>query len=1271
MSDFSQYNTKFDGFSWESMMQLLLLFEDSQSIAYSRPGKDNGIDAVSGNGETVYQAKFHTQCSIENCIADLKSEMSKIKGYREKLNYWKPVKKWILFTNVVENPNDREKWNDAVEKCDCCGLEIELWNWSKIWKLLKKHPEVKQDFLESESRCILLKKEFQEKCQKEYLPESFDVECVGREKELQLFKDFLESDKKIWSVSGPGGMGKSRFLIECANFVDYEKWNVYFGVSETLKITQSWNKRVVLERPSILFIDELNDVDLLNRILADLVSGAMQKWKIIFSERNSNAKTILEIKQPKYDFIRTDHTVLSRLNFENRSKLTQNLLNAVETSRNIRFLDKDRAVRNICEVSDGSPLWISLAVKLILLQNGALGKLFEDKATNIRHLYSCSIGPSLSQIPLSNEQYDNILKWSSLYKQISLNQEKIIGLICKKANVERNILFKTYQLMVDVGLMRNFGYENKVYSICPDVIREDILKEKILFNKKISDWGNLVIDGLIANEIPCVEDVVESLSRIENNEDEIDVLGKFVESIETRFKSEPLENHSKLWSVVERMAVNRPEEILDFVEDILKTYRLAKDVDEYVLQLCCNGVKDVLSVCLYSCNDFASKYKCLNLIFELYKRNDFYDHRQNALEDFLSPIFEGDLRDAYAEIVEDFLSQFFSQIKKHALQQDDYPLLNVLLTGCFKTEYHSGAYYAGKMLLTSGSLDVSQISKFFIWADEIQNVLASIDLEEALSKILIECYGHLFGNLLRYPKINDRDEAIVYDFLTKRLQWCAAFISSGFGLQSEKRNLLRDHVWEWIIKYGKDSPLVVFAEECEKSYCVESSDKEIIEFLSADYRDDDDQMAKNLVQNRLVNKEIDEIYSFVEKLAYYSYQGNYKIRMIAADYGDLMTQENYVLELAGTVAIQYQKDAFKEFYYGFLTGFLAHWKTSHNSVDFVKKLLNHNLDKEELLYRCLSENRIYTIQSFSLLTEYVADKNTERFARMVASFTLFLGESFFTRVESLWVDWTENERVTYLNILIQNIQSSARKWSNTPFIWNENSASWLVDKIALIHNLNVFEHSCSDFDEMKSLFSSLKNIQWMKKVAELRREYHLSFCEDFSLSYFVKSNFDLDERNAYTELIRMMLLENVPYRLENEIVKLDSENVCLGKIVVDEFNSTQSDDEKKCFAKIAGYLKDDSAAWMEISTEVCKYAKRLPKKEKHQLWSTLSWKGTQVYSGAYGHVPKMYYDNVEHFRDMLKKETLPERRDYWQWKLDFAERVLKDEEERAKELRGE
>jgi hypothetical protein len=52
-------------------------------------------------------------------------------------------------------------------------------------------------------------------------------------------------------------------------------------------------------------------------------------------------------------------------------------------------------------------------------------------------------------------------------------------------------------------------------------------------------------------------------------------------------------------------------------------------------------------------------------------------------------------------------------------------------------------------------------------------------------------------------------------------------------------------------------------------------------------------------------------------------------------------------------------------------------------------------------------------------------------------------------------------------------------------------------------------------------------------------------------------------------------------------------------------------------------------------------------------------------------VAKMFYDKVNHFRKMLKEETLTERKDYWQWRLDFAERVLKNEEECAKEMRGE
>ena len=1271
MSGFSQYNSKFDGASWESMMQLLLLFEDPHNIAYSRSGRDNGIDAVSGDGQTVYQAKFHEQCSIENCIADLKKEMSKIKDYREKLGYWKSVKKWILFTNVEENPNDREKWNASVEECDCCGLEIELWNWPKIWVLLEKYPEVKRDFLENESRCFLLKKEFQAKNQKEHLPESFDVECVGREKELQLFKDFLKSDKKIWSFSGPGGMGKSRFLIECANLVDCEKWNVYFGMPDVLKITQSWNKRVVLERPSVLFIDELGDICLLNRIIADITTGGMQNWKVVFSERNANAKTILEIKQPRYDFIRMESVVLSRLNFENRRILTLNLLNAVEKSRNIQFDDKERAAHGICEISQGSPLWISLAIKLIIQQNGKLGKLFEDKAADIRKIYSDSMGPALSEIPLTNEQYDIVLKWSSLYRRISFNQTDIIDFVCAKAGIDQTILLKTYQLMVDVGLMQRFGYEDKVYSICPDVIREGILKERLLFNQKLSNWGKSVVDGLIANEIPNIGSVVESLSRVENNEEEVDVLGKFVESVAEKFATEPLENHSKLWSVVEKMSSNRPDKILAIVDTRLNVSCFTEKVDEYVVRDYFESIKNVLSVCLYNCNDFASKFKCLSLVFFLYKRNAFSNRYTNALEDFLRPIFEGDLRSAYVEVVEDFLSNFFERTRKQILPQEDYPILKELLKGCFKVEYNTSVCYAGMLSFRRGHFSVSHISNFFKWTDEIQKILEKSDTNDSLSSILIECYGQLFGGLLRYPKTNDSDKSILNDFLIKKLQWVAAFISNGFGLQSFKRNLLREHIWEWILNYSKESPLYEYAEKCERAYCVEKSDKDIVEYLNADYRDDDDKLADNLVQTRLLNKDIDEIICFVEKLAYYDYQKDCKIRTIAIKFGELVKEDKYALLLSEKIAARCENKSFKEFYYGFWVGYFPKAKAARNEIDLIKIMLNHGLNKEELLYRCISSSLIYSRQSYGLLVENIDDKNTESFAKIAASFTLYLGELFFSEIDALWMNWAENVKIEYLDVLIQNIQTSTRKWNSIPFIWNEKSANWLVDKIAIIQDLSTFEHSLCYFDEMKSLFSSLKNIQWLLKIFEQRKKRGFCFDDQFSLSYFVSSSFNFDERNAYSEIIRMVLCEDAPYKIEREIVKVDPENRCLGKIVAQEFVSAESNDAKKRFAGIAAHLKDDSTAWKEISAEVCKYAKRLPKKEKHQFWSAISWKDFGVYSSAYGCVAKMFYDKVNHFRKMLKEETLTERKDYWQWRLDFAERVLKNEEECAKEMRGE
>ena len=329
MSEFSRYNTRFNGTSWESMMQMLLRHEDYQIKAFSRSGKDNGIDAISGNCQIVYQAKYHENPSINKCITDLQTEMGKIGGYKETLEYWKSVKKWVLFTNIEENPNDMQKWEEFVKNCDCHGLEIELWNWPAIWTLLEKYPEVKKEYIDDEVRCFLQEREFLENNRNSYLPESYDVECVGRNNELRKFDEFLNSNKKVWAISGPGGMGKSRFLLECAKRVNRNDRNVFFGMPQVMKISSSWTQRLVFEHPSILFIDELNDINLL-RMLVAVLSNEAKNWKVVFSERNADAQTIKELNLPRYESIRKDTCSLSRLNYQNRKLFTERLLDVVE-----------------------------------------------------------------------------------------------------------------------------------------------------------------------------------------------------------------------------------------------------------------------------------------------------------------------------------------------------------------------------------------------------------------------------------------------------------------------------------------------------------------------------------------------------------------------------------------------------------------------------------------------------------------------------------------------------------------------------------------------------------------------------------------------------------------------------------------------------------------------------------------------------------------------------------------------------------------------------
>ncbi len=1273
MSEFSRYNTRFNGTSWESMMQMLLLHEDYQIKAFSRPGKDNGIDAISGNCQVVYQAKYHENPSISKCITDLQTEMGKIGEYKETLEYWKSVKKWVLFTNIEENPNDMQKWEESIKNCDCHGLEIELRNWPAIWTLLEKHPEVKKEYIDDEARCFLQEQEFLENNRNSYLPESYDVECVGRNNELRKFDEFLNSNKKVWAISGPGGMGKSRFLLECAKRVNRNDRNVFFGMPQVMKISSSWTKRLVFEHPSILFIDELNDINLLRMLVAVLANEA-KNWKVVFSERNADAQTIKELNLPRYESIRKDTCSLSRLNYQNRKLFTERLLDVVETSRKIKFEDKERAAHNICETSQGIPLWICLTLKSILQNNGSIGEEFEKNAAALYEKYTESIIPNLDYNFISNEQYDSVLRWCSLYRAISLKQEKVIDFICLKASVDKPKLEKLFQVMTKNGLMQNYGYENKTYSICPDVIREYILKERLLFNQKLSNWGEEVIDGLIHNDIPYPDAVVESLSHIENTisvKEPVDVLGSFTDSLKKKFETSDIDDHRQLWDLVAKLCACKTREALEIIHAQLSEYPAKKNVYNS-LWICYIKIRDILQNCLYYCEDFCSRQLCLENILILCKMGHLSVVENQSLESILHPIFEGDLRSVYKENVDEILSDYFEVIKNDNFDNIDYSILKCFLDGCFTTKYNTGVCFNGTLSFRQGYLRLDPISDSFKRVKRIQNILEKKILPEELTSVFVDCYGKIFHEVLHYPSyyLDQDTKKIKEEFISKQLQWTASFISSGQGLDSKTRNHMREVIWSWLLEYGEKYDSWELAKKCEAAYCLDKTDEDILSYINMQYDENEKEIRADLIKKHLLDKEEKQVIAFVDKLAFYTTHDFYRINNIALEYGQSLQNKDFIISITQQLAQRSSNKIFEQFYLSVINGVVSKQSDVDSAIIFIRIFLKQGLDILDVLSSCLGEKRIFCINTYNLVKETVLDKDINKYVLLMSRFTLNMPQDFLYEIDSLWSKWSDLNKKIFLGRLLNDAYASASGWSQNSFEWNEFASNWIIEKIARTEKLDSFANEIPHFEKQKSLFSTRKNIQWLYSVFLFRKDrgYHLS--HDFSLTYFVKSNFDENERNAFANIIDLILSWQSS-RIKKDIALLDPENKCVGQIVVEKFKTAKNDDERHTYASIASYLKDDTSAWLEIAAEVCIYARRLSDEEKQSFWSDLDWHEGFFSSSVVGEVAKVFFENVDHYEYMLKGESLTARKDYWESRLEIARYELKDEEERAKVQRGE
>lgn len=421
------------GATFESLATTIIFFEDPGAALFGRRGRDGGQDARSSDSKRVFQAKHHVDESSAKAIADAKKEAEKIKAYRQpghaRFEQWKGVTHWRLITNAPFNPTDKQTWDtEVVPLFASQNLTADYWEKENLNALLDKHPEVHRSFFENETRAFLSVPELREQLpdREPFLRRTELGGYFGREAELGAVREFLASSQLFLVVHGPGGMGKTRLLVEAGETIASEgSWQVLWANVASMAATGAWFDAVVPERPTLLLVDEPPDEAVLQQLAEQLGGrvGRTARWKVAVAVRSP--------KDPVLRFLfsarmkqRVRELGLQALPDTAAEAMCADLLRTGKFGTQPEERRRD-AARSLSRRFSRHPIWLTLAVQL-LEERGDLTKV-PATAKDLANEYLAEIEHSQQESP--PEMVREILRWVALIGAVNREDDATVKLI--------------------------------------------------------------------------------------------------------------------------------------------------------------------------------------------------------------------------------------------------------------------------------------------------------------------------------------------------------------------------------------------------------------------------------------------------------------------------------------------------------------------------------------------------------------------------------------------------------------------------------------------------------------------------------------------------------------------------------------------------------------------------------------------------------------------------------------------------------------------------
>ena len=381
-----------------------------------------------------------------------------------------------------------------------------------------------------------------------------DYPLVGREKELKMLKEFIESDKKIAVLCGRGSIGKSKILYEFSKKVETEKlrWRVLF-----LRKTVIFDSEVVKQIPSgncIIIVEDAHRCEYLGNVLSVFRnSDLFERVKVIISLRPTD-KEIIDMHLSRA----IDMDKILRL--EELQSLELN-----ETKNIVKNIvgDNKIMVDYLSKMAKDCPLIAIIGSKLVVDKKIDPRSITDNE--QFQRIVLDRFKEDLKGQDFSDRISEKLLSYISALSPIrpgdNATREKLSVVL--KINISE--LVKRIDLLEKKGLLLRRG---RLVRIVPDV-----LSDHILYNACVAiDGTSTKFADEVYNEFHgthlknLLRNLAEINWRARQSGYSINILNEIWNEITRSFIEAPNYLRIRILGEIEEVGVFQPEQVMDIVK---------------------------------------------------------------------------------------------------------------------------------------------------------------------------------------------------------------------------------------------------------------------------------------------------------------------------------------------------------------------------------------------------------------------------------------------------------------------------------------------------------------------------------------------------------------------------------------------------------------------------------------------------------------------------------------------------------------------------------